>query len=112
MGRVRRSTSGAAPVPNIAAGRKPAPGPASAAGTESVIELHGSGGTVSCLDCGAREPREDVQGRLEQEMPPRCRTCGGTHIKPAVVFFGEALPADAVEEAFKLASSCDLMLVV
>ena len=82
------------------------------AGSDSVIELHGSGRTVACLDCGAREAREDVQARLEQEMPPRCRSCGGIHIKPTVVFFGEALPADAIEGAFKLASECDLMLVV
>jgi len=82
------------------------------AGTANVIELHGSGRTVACLDCGAREPREDVQARLEEEMPPRCRTCGGIHIKPTVVFFGEAMPATAVEKAFAAARDSDLMLVV
>jgi NAD-dependent deacetylase len=77
-----------------------------------VIELHGSGRTVACLDCGAREPREQVQARLDAEMPPHCRLCGGIHIKPAVVFFGEAMPAQATEEAFRMARDCDLMLVV
>jgi len=34
------------------------------AGSRRVIELHGSGRTVECLDCGRREPRRDVQARL------------------------------------------------
>ena len=82
------------------------------AGSERVIELHGTGRTVRCLDCGATETRADVQARLHEEMPPRCRTCGSGHIKPAVVFFGEPMPPRATAEAFELASACDLMLVV
>lgn len=82
------------------------------AGSQRLIELHGNGGTVRCLDCGATEPRAEVQARLGAEMPPRCRTCHGIHIKPTVVFFGEALPAAAVDEALRLVRECDLMLVV
>jgi NAD-dependent deacetylase len=82
------------------------------AGTRRLIELHGSGRTVRCLDCGAEEPRATVQARLDRELPPRCRVCGGIHLKPAVVFFGEPLPAASVREAFDLARACDLMLVV
>ncbi len=82
------------------------------AGSRRVIELHGSGRTVQCLDCGAREPRADVQARLATEMPPRCRMCGGTFLKPTVVLFGEAMPIPAVEEAFALARAADVMLVV
>ena len=82
------------------------------AGTRHLVELHGSGGTVRCLDCGAIESREEVQARLGAEMPPLCRTCGGRHLKPMVVFFGEGLPPSAIEEAFELAAACDLMLVV
>jgi NAD-dependent deacetylase len=82
------------------------------AGTRRLIELHGNGRTVRCLDCGATEPRPDVQARLDRELPPRCGTCGGGHIKPDVVFFGEALPSAAMMEAFRLARQSDLMLVV
>lgn len=82
------------------------------AGSRHVIELHGSGRTVQCLDCGAREKRADVQARLDVEMPPRCRLCGGTFLKPTVVLFGEAMPIPAVEEAFALARAADVMLVV
>ncbi|HEX6488622.1 MAG TPA: Sir2 family NAD-dependent protein deacetylase [Candidatus Dormibacteraeota bacterium] len=83
-----------------------------AAGSRQVIELHGSGRRVRCLDCGAEEPRAEVQARLDRELPPRCLVCGGVHIKPTVVFFGEAMPAAATAAAFDLARGCDLMLVV
>src|ERR1700730_10497391 len=82
------------------------------AGSRRLIELPGKGRPVRSLDCGASEPRADVQARLESELPPRCRTCGGIHIKPAVVFFGESLPPAAINEAMGLARECDLMLVV
>jgi NAD-dependent deacetylase len=81
-------------------------------GSRRVIELHGSGRTVQCLDCGFREPRSEVQGRLEVEMPPRCRSCGGTLLKPTVVLFGEPMPQAAVLDAFALARKADVMLVV
>lgn len=81
-------------------------------GTRKLIELHGNGRMVRCLDCGTTEPRADVQARLDHELPPRCRVCGGMHIKPDVVFFGEALPSAAMMEAFRMARECDLMLVV
>jgi NAD-dependent deacetylase len=81
-------------------------------GSRRVIELHGSGRTVQCLDCGNREPRSEVQARLEVEMPPRCRICGGNLLKPTVVLFGEQMPQAAVQEAFALARDADVMLVV
>lgn len=82
------------------------------AGSRRVIELHGSGRAVECLDCGNREPRSEVQGRLEVEMPPRCRACDGIFLKPTVVLFGEPMPQAAVREAFALAADADVMLVV
>ena len=82
------------------------------AGTKRVIELHGSGRTVECLDCGAHEPRADVQLRLDVEMPPHCRVCGGARLKPTVVLFGEAMPESAVQEAYDLTRKADVMLVV
>ncbi|HET7465753.1 MAG TPA: Sir2 family NAD-dependent protein deacetylase [Candidatus Dormibacteraeota bacterium] len=82
------------------------------AGSKRVIQLHGTGRTVQCLDCGVVESRGDVQARLGREMPPRCAVCGGGFMKPTVVFFGEAMPADAMTQAFELARAADLMLVV
>jgi NAD-dependent deacetylase len=81
-------------------------------GSKRVLELHGSGRAVQCLECGAREPRADVQARLDIEMPPRCRVCGSTLIKPTVVLFGEPMPQPAIQEAFDLARNADVILVV
>ena len=81
------------------------------AGSRRVIELHGSGRTVACMTCGRREPRAEVQARLDVEMPPRCRHCGGTFLKPTVVLFGEAMPEAAVQVAYDLAERSDLVLV-
>jgi len=82
------------------------------AGSRRVVELHGSSRAVQCLDCGTRERRSEVQARLDVEMPPKCRGCGGNFLKPTVVLFGEAMPIPAVEEAFTLAKAADVMLVV
>ncbi|HEV2967756.1 MAG TPA: NAD-dependent deacylase [Candidatus Dormibacteraeota bacterium] len=81
-------------------------------GSRTVIEVHGSSRTVQCLDCGNREPRSEVQARLDVEMPPRCGICGGTFLKPTVVLFGEPLPREAIQQAFTLARQADVMLVV
>jgi len=83
-----------------------------ASGARRVIELHGSGRKVRCLDCGAIEARQDVQDRLNVEMPPRCRACGGGLLKPTVVLFGEPMPVEAVMAAYDLAKQADVMLVV
>ena len=82
------------------------------AGSGEVLELHGNGREVVCLDCGNRAPRSHVQARLEEELPPRCLLCRGIHLKPAAVFFGEAMPVEATRRSFELAERCDLMLVV
>jgi len=81
-------------------------------GSRNVIEIHGSSRTVQCLDCGAGEPRGDVQARLDVEMPPRCKVCGGTFLKPTVVLFGEPMPQAAVARALALAREADVVLVV
>jgi NAD-dependent deacetylase len=82
------------------------------AGTRRVIEVHGSGRTVQCLDCGNRETRAAVQARLDSETPPRCPICGGKFLKPTVVLFGEAMPQAAVRDAFALARAADVILIV
>jgi len=81
-------------------------------GSLNVIEIHGSSRTVQCLDCGTREPRADVQARLHEELPPRCKVCGGAFLKPTVVLFGEPMPQAAVTKAFALAREADVVLVV
>jgi NAD-dependent deacetylase len=78
------------------------------AGTGALVEVHGSIRTSSCLDCGRVVPYDEVVSRLPV---PDCPDCGRV-LKPGVVMFGELLPAEAIEEATRLASEAALLLVV
>ncbi len=72
-----------------------------------LIELHGNLGRVKCSEDGEPvESWEEAGG-----MPPRCPRCGGL-LRPDVVWFGELLPAEALEAAVAAASACDLFLSV
>jgi NAD-dependent deacetylase len=79
-----------------------------AAGSQEVVEVHGSLREAECIHCGVRVPMADAVAELPL---PACPECGEV-LKPGVVMFGELLPADAIERAQRLASEADLMLVV
>ena len=76
------------------------------AGSKRMVELHGNLWRLRCLGCGA--VREDR--RALEDLPPRC-TCSGL-LRPDVVWFGEDLPAGALEQAFTAARAADVVLVV
>jgi len=79
------------------------------AGTRNVVRYHGSIWTLQCsAGCGV-EDWEDLRVPLDP-LPPRCRSCGGL-ARPGVVWFGEAIPADAARAA-DAATSCDLFLSI
>lgn len=81
------------------------------AGTAELVEVHGSIQTSRCMACGVPHDLEVVVELLNEAPVPSCTVCGGI-LKPDVVLFGEALPADAVERAFTLAREADLILCV
>lgn len=108
------------------------------AGSRQVTELHGSLATVVCLDCEAAIERIEMQQRLldcnssltdltANSAPdgdamlddfdhsaidiPACESCGGV-LKPEVVFFGETVPRDRVQQCFDALALADAMLVV
>lgn len=107
------------------------------AGSQRVLELHGSLARVGCLECGELESRAGLQQRLEDLNPaygsgtaemapdgdaevgrdlndfvvPGCRCCGGV-LKPDVVFFGENVPKDRVQRAWDMYDTADMLLVV
>jgi len=82
------------------------------AGTEDLIEVHGSIAHSSCPRCRTRYQLADVRSRFEAagDGVPRC-DCDAA-LKPDVVLFGELLPDAAMSRASTLAASCDLLLCV
>jgi NAD-dependent deacetylase len=83
-----------------------------AAGTQDLIEVHGTIGTSSCLACGAGYQLDVVRERLTAAADgvPRC-DCGSV-VKPDVVLFGELLPEPALARASALAAEVDVLLCV
>ncbi|MEV0976282.1 NAD-dependent protein deacetylase [Streptomyces sp. NPDC049915] len=109
-----------------------------AAGSDGVVELHGSLDRVVCLSCGAFSPRRELARRLEEansgfepvaaginpdgdadltdaqvgdfQVVP-CTICGGI-LKPDVVFFGENVPPRRVEHCRTLVDGAASLLVL
>jgi NAD-dependent deacetylase len=80
------------------------------AGNADAIRLHGNILEHRWLEpcrrrCG-QAPASATPGR-----PPRCADCGNL-VRPGVVWFGEALPPDAIAAAERMAASCRVLLVV
>ncbi|MCJ0763378.1 NAD-dependent protein deacetylase [Variovorax terrae] len=109
-----------------------------AAGSRQVVDLHGRVDTVRCMDCGARQPRAQLQQELLHRNPawaalqaraapdgdadldgldfsafevPACPDCGTGLLKPDVVFFGENVPRERVAAALAALAQADALLV-
>lgn len=112
----------------------------SKAGSDVVIDLHGTYAQVICLDCGATMPRATLAELLEDANPGfteraaavggiavapdadamvadttafrivDCPSCGGM-LKPDIVYFGENVPKERVEQAYSLVDGADALLV-
>jgi NAD-dependent SIR2 family protein deacetylase len=108
------------------------------AGSRRVIDLHGRLDTVLCLGCDARQSRAEFQAELHAANPrwpeltapsapdgdadleevgygnfrvPPCPRCDGI-LKPDVVFFGENVPRERVDQAMEKLQEADALLVV
>ncbi len=111
-----------------------------AAGSRTVVELHGGLARVRCLACEAVVPRDDLQARLlaanpgwldrargalvapdgDSDLPDElvsqfivvaCHACGGT-LMPDVVFFGGSVPRATLDAAWGLFDRAEVLLVV
>jgi NAD-dependent deacetylase len=83
----------------------------SKAGSERVIEVHGSIATSSCTSCSASYPLEGVGELFDEDGIATCVCCMGK-VKPDVVLFGELLPEAAMTEAQTLCAGADVLLCV
>jgi NAD-dependent deacetylase len=77
------------------------------AGSRGVVELHGNIGRSKCFD--RHHPAETWPS--EGPVPPLCRQCGSL-LRPDVVWFGESLPAAALQAAQDVLTECDLFLAI
>jgi len=76
------------------------------AGSRRLVELHGNIGRNKCSLCSALTQAGPATG----EVPPRCG-CGGL-LRPDVVWFGEALPQEAMASAWEASRAADLFFSV
>ena len=79
---------------------------------ERIIEIHGTAFSVSCLSCGKKYGRDDIQERLNSGVKvPYCDDCAGI-LKPDTISFGRAMPEDKMADALMYARECDLCIVL
>lgn len=75
------------------------------------LEFHGSLFRDRCSRCGRSSPALDSVDASSARTLPRCSTCGGL-LRPAVVWYGEALDGAVISRAFEAARKARVCLVV
>ena len=107
------------------------------AGSQNVIDLHGTLEKVVCIECKSTVSRHEVQDyllrhntfpdpKVVKTLPdgdalleqvdfnrvhiPSCKNCGGI-LKPNVVFYGENVPVARVQSCYQAIDSADAMLI-
>lgn len=78
------------------------------AGSQNVLELHGSFVNSYCMDCERHYEYDQMKQKLVLENIPFCE-CGGV-VKPDIVFFGENVRC--LDEAYALVENVDLLFVI
>lgn len=79
-----------------------------AAGSQNVLELHGTVRRCHCTRCNEPVSMETVRDRTTKI--PLCPKCGGT-VKPDVVLYGENLDADVTGMALEAIGQADLLII-
>jgi NAD-dependent deacetylase len=81
------------------------------AGSQNIVEVHGSIATSSCRSCGVAYGIDEVEALFDADGVAICAACARP-VKPDVVLFGEMLPESAMAQAQQLAERAELMLCV
>jgi len=81
-------------------------------GSKNVIEIHGSPVMHYCLRCAEiRVGYEEAAAAVRKGEMPKCPKCEKV-LKPAITFFGESLPIEALKQATIESQKADVMLVL
>ena len=82
------------------------------AGSQGVLELHGTMHETVCLSCADRRPMQAALDRVSAgAADPECLECGGV-LKSATISFGQPLDTEVLMAARDAAIACDLLLAV
>ncbi len=81
------------------------------AGSRDVIEFHGGCGSFFCNDCKKEFELARALALTVNDIPWLCSFCQGI-IRPAVVFFGEQIPYEAMIRSQELAEKADFVLII
>lgn len=77
------------------------------AGSQVVVELHGNIERNKC----SREGIIRTPDAKDKGIPPRCPACG-SYLRPDVVWFGESLPEQALERAWRASGNCQVFFSI
>lgn len=77
------------------------------AGSQKLSEIHGNIWKVRCTGCGAVEHNREVP----ISILPSCRHCGSL-LRPHIVWFGEPLFTDDLDDCSRALMHCDVLLVI
>ena len=77
------------------------------AGSQKVLELHGSAERNYCVECRAAY---GLAFMLEASGIPRCPACGGM-VRPDIVLYEEGLDRQTLADSVEFISAADLLLV-
>lgn len=106
------------------------------AGSQRVVELHGTMSRVRCVVCGRTFSRDSVARRIADDNPwlavedagelgpdgdvqienverllvPTCEVCGGM-LRPDIVYFGELIPRDTFAAAEEIIDGADTLVI-
>lgn len=81
------------------------------AGSRNVVEFHGNCRQFYCNACRREYPADRALRLAKPDLPWLCGHCGRV-IRPSLVFFGEAIPHQAMERAQRLTAKADLAVIV
>jgi len=81
------------------------------AGTDNIIEFHGNIQNNHCFDCGIKANHSWVKAQLNQANFPICKHCSG-RLRPGVVWFGEAIPNHALQQALSWCQAADVFFSI
>ena len=95
------------------------------AGSENLIELHGTLYKTRCTRCEKISPNREnpivealsniteveKNRKIELDALPKCQDCSGL-LRPHIVWFNESLSDDDMSRAHDVMDECDLVLVI